>query len=126
MTAAEILLSSRTRLDAPGTWREADDSCVAFDAHGEGVGVTSPAAVQWDLYGALVAAGGGDRALNTACALFCRAVGIDCDTTAATPDPSAEQMTAMYDWLGAPGRTHVEVLAAIDRASELAEGSAAT
>ena len=102
MTAAEILLSSRTRLDAPGTWREADDSCVAFDAHGEGVGVTSPAAVQWDLYGALVAAGGGDRALNTACALFCRAVGIDCDTTAATPHAGAEPSRATPGAQGAP------------------------
>jgi hypothetical protein len=30
--------------------------------------------------------------------------------------------TEIYDWLDAPGRTHAEVLAAFDRAIELAEG----
>ena len=106
MSAAETLRRARELLTPEGAWGQGYD---ALNGAGEAVSPTAHNAVCRCSYGALRAAGGdvyGDAARE----VLLQAIGLE-----------AAKGDSVINWNDDPGRTHAEVLAAFDRAIELAQ-----
>ncbi len=109
-----LLRSARARLDDEARWLHGDADHEAVDANGHGCPAWSDAAVCWDVYGALRAAKGTQQGTDEALLLFARCAG------------QGASFLAAMDWHDAPGRTHAEVLSALDAAIEASAPARAT
>jgi hypothetical protein len=107
-TAADTLRAARALIDKPEKWTH---GYGALNANGRLTGSLSPDAVCWDVEGAIM-----------------RSTPLDAPPPACDPHPAfrllseavGHQFSAL-GWGEEPGRTHDEVLAAFDRAIQLAE-----
>ena len=104
---AEILRAARAKIERPDAWIQRTG---ARDIDGLGVGPFDPAAVRFSADAAIEVAARNSSGLHRgdALAFFRRAI--------------APEIRWIPTWNDAPGRTHPEVLAAFDRAIEIAEG----
>jgi hypothetical protein len=108
-TPHAILRSARDRLADPLRWLDGDRDHEAVNGAGRGCLPWDAAAVRWDLWGAIGAAGGTPRATDIAVQHVARAAGLLlCD------------ITSLSDWQDAPERTHAQILAVLDAAIEAA------
>lgn len=103
--AVDLLRRTRARLCRPGAWLH-ESLALAVDAHGDEVRPTDPAAVSWDLKGALAAEGAqaGDPVSDRAWARLLTAGGFD-------------RLRRIVDWHEAPERTVADVLGLLERAA---------
>ena len=104
MSAVETLRKARELLTPEGAWGQGRD---AENAAGLPCSPGDEGAVCWCSYGAMNRAGQAEKARP----FFMAATG-------------ADDYAGVVGWNDAPDRTHAEVLAAFDRAIELAEASA--
>lgn len=97
MTPREILIAARAKIEAPERWTK---EAYALDANGDHVACDYEGAVRWCAVGAIGYVG--QELIDTAFREF------------------LPEGWILENWNDAPERTHAEVLAAFDRAIELA------
>lgn len=99
----EVLRAAQRKIAKPEAWCKGR---FATDAKGEDIASRSTDAASWCMRGAICAVSSSDHDATCARELLERVTGA----------------RNLAHWNDDPGRTHAEVLAAFDRAAEMAEG----
>jgi hypothetical protein len=118
---ATLLRAARVRLDSPDRWLH-DNPDEAVDAKGQAVLPMDPEAARWDVYGALGAEASRDQDTQHD-RLVDDALEYLEEVVDGTSGPSP--FSAVMRWHDAAGRTHEDVLTALDAAIVLADRDAA-